>query len=257
MTEPKISVITATYNAAAHLPALIDSLVAQTDQDFEWVVADGASTDGTLALLEAAKQRLKAVIVDSRPDRGIYDALNRAVELASGEYYIVVGSDDTLAPDAILQYRNACRRTGADMVTARIVIGEGDSQGPRWPRWEWLYNFSAHVSGHAVGLAIRRDLHERFGMYSLSYPIAADRLFILRSIHGGAKVVEADFVAGRFENHTGTSGRKVLQALYEGYRVQLAVGHRFWVQTLLFVLRLIRHRRRIEVLNKGDLESIS
>ncbi|MEN9258541.1 MAG: glycosyltransferase [Gloeomargarita sp. SRBZ-1_bins_9] len=98
---PLLSVVTATYNAAHDLPRLIASLAAQTDQDFEWVVADGVSTDGTLELLEQARQKLQRVVVDSRPDFGIYDALNRAVKLASGEYYLVVGADDMLFPEAI------------------------------------------------------------------------------------------------------------------------------------------------------------
>ena len=84
--KPLISIVTATYNAAAHLQGLIASIKAQTDRDFEWVVADGSSSDDTLDILK----RIEGVsmLVDSQPDYGIYDAFNRAIKLARGDYYL-------------------------------------------------------------------------------------------------------------------------------------------------------------------------
>lgn len=238
-----ISIITATYNAAKHLPGLIGSLQNQTDQDFEWVVADGASTDGTLTLLKEAQTRFR-VVVDSRPDFGIYDALNRAVKMASGDYYLVLGADDRLEPDAVKNYRAAAANAGADFVTAKIRVG-ARIMGPRRPRWEWLYGPFAHVSGHAVGLLMRRALHERYGFYSPRFPIAADQLFILRAVHGGARVAEADFVAGEFNERSGASGSDVLATLTEGYRVQVMVSGRARLQTILLMLRLFKHMKRV------------
>ena len=90
----KLSIITATYNSAKHLPALIASLRAQTCQDFEWVVADGNSTDGTVELLKQVTD-LKLSWV-SQHDFGIYDAMNKAIQRSQSEYYLVIGSDDML-----------------------------------------------------------------------------------------------------------------------------------------------------------------
>lgn len=239
-----ISVVTATYNAAAHLPRLIDALAAQTDADFEWVVADGASTDGTLALLEQAKARLKHVVVDSRPDFGIYDALNRAVKLAQGKYYLVLGADDVLFPDAIVRYKEAAAQSQADFVTAKIQVGNIIA-GRRPRRWEWLYGQFAHVSSHAVGLLIKKSLHDSLGYYSRRFPIAADQLFILRAVRAGAAINEQNFVAGVFDNTGGTSGRDVLGALTEGYRVQVEVSGGLLFQTFLFLLRVVKNHRKI------------
>lgn len=184
---PLLSVVTATYNAAHDLPRLIASLAAQTDQDFEWVVADGVSTDGTLELLEQARQKLQRVVVDSRPDFGIYDALNRAVKLASGEYYLVVGADDMLFPEAIERYKAACVATGADLITAKVLFGDDPRpRGRYFPAWDFLWGQKALVSNHAVGLVIRRSLHEHFGYYSRKFPISADQLFIMQAVRGGA-----------------------------------------------------------------------
>lgn len=92
-----ITVITATYNAANYLPRLVASLSAQTFNNFEWVVADGGSTDGTLEILNQVNDL--NIVVDSRSDNGIYDAFNRGVSLASGEFVIFIGSDDEVLVD--------------------------------------------------------------------------------------------------------------------------------------------------------------
>jgi len=84
------TVITATYNAQNHLPMLIESLRKQSDKEFEWVVADGASDDGTLELLQSIDDL--NIVISSQPDFGIYDALNRAIRDSSGKYYIVAGA---------------------------------------------------------------------------------------------------------------------------------------------------------------------
>ena len=93
---PFFSIITATYNAAKQIPALLDSLASQTCRDFELVVQDGGSKDATLGLVESYSGRLPAVAVMSERDAGIYDAWNRAVARARGEWLIFLGADDCL-----------------------------------------------------------------------------------------------------------------------------------------------------------------
>ena len=238
-----LSIITATFNTGDCLPRLIDSLMSQSDPDFEWIVADGGSTDETHALVRDAAKTLN-VKVDSRPDFGIYDALNRAVKMAGGDYYVVIGADDEFFPNAVEQYKAACISTDADFVTARVEVN-GCVCGVRSKRWEWLYGPFAHVGCHAVGLAIRRSLHERFGYYSRSFPIAADQLFILESLHGGATVSEQLFVAGKYYRG-GASGQDILGTLVEGFRVQVRVGHGMLLQLLLFVVRVFKNWPRIK-----------
>ena len=145
--KPSISIITATFNAGDQLPTLIDSLRAQSDRNFEWIVVDGASTDATIDLLEASGDIVSTWI--SEPDFGIYDALNKAIRLSTGEYYLVLGADDRLLPDAIAQYRHHATLSGADLVTASILLDGRVSAGKLGRSW-WNGMF-AYVSGHSVG----------------------------------------------------------------------------------------------------------
>ncbi len=244
MGAPKIkfTVITATYNAAAVLPRLISSLQAQTDQDFEWVVADGASTDETLALLEEAGRTLN-VRVDSRPDFGIYDALNRAVRMAEGDYYLVVGADDELFPDAVLNYRNACSGRHAEMIVAGVYFDDLLRKVPL--KSSWLRGQFAYVNGHAVGTAFLREMHQwpGVGFYSREFPIAADQYFILKAIKNGARTQIQDFCAGR-HYLGGVSASDVIGTMTEFFRVQLRFESRP-LQFLLFLLRLLKNSPKI------------
>jgi len=239
--QPKISVITATLNSAPVLPRLVASLQAQTDHDFEWVVADGASTDETLAILAATKASLN-VLVDSRMDFGIYDALNRAVRLASGDYYLVLGADDIVFPDAIARFRAAVRESSADLVTAKVMC-DGQAVGPR-QSWGWLHGAFAEVGCHAVGTLIRKQLHDRVGYYSRAFPIAADQLFLKLALRNGARVCREHFVAGEFDSG-GTSGADVLGSLCEGFRIQVRTGENLFLQLGLLVFRVLKNWRRV------------
>jgi glycosyltransferase involved in cell wall biosynthesis len=236
-----ISIVTATFNVETFIPALIASLKNQTDSDFEWVVADGGSRDGTLELLTQAADDLN-IVIDSRPDFGIYDALNRAIHLSNGEFYLVIGADDTLYPDAIANFRRHVAATNADIIAAKIVC-DGKTFGVRRP-WPWLYGQFAYVSSHAVGSLIRRSLHERLGFYCASYPIAADQLFLLQAVKSRAQIVSVDSIAGEFYSK-GLSGTDILGVLSESFRVQVKVGENPCIQFLLFSLRVIRHWRKI------------
>ncbi|MFN3680243.1 glycosyltransferase [Thermosynechococcus sp.] len=242
---PSLSIITATYNAESDLPNLIASLVAQTDADFEWVVADGNSTDRTLELIDRAKSQLRTVKVDSRPDFGIYDAYNRAIKLASGDYYVVVGADDVLFPEAVANYKRACAETGADLVTACYYAGDQLIAGIRQPAWEWLWGMHAYVTGHAVGLAIRRDLHKEVGAYSRYFLLVADQFFILQAIRQGARVVFRDFIAGRYSPQ-GTSSCNKLGCIVELYRIKVKLGHSLLLSTLVMLCRVIKNWSRIQ-----------
>lgn len=230
-----ISIVTATRNAANHLPKLIESLRKQTDKDFEWVVADGASTDGTLELLQSITD-IK-IVISSQPDFGIYDALNRAITIASGEYYIVSGADDFFYDDAIANFHRAVEKHHADIIVANAMYDQRRLKVGKGPAW--LLGHIAHIAAHTLATAFRKDLHRIFGLYSRKYPIAADQLFVMQACAGGASRYEGDFVAGEI-GHRGVSSVDKAGNATEVYRVQLNLGRSGVIQTLLLILRLLK-----------------
>ena len=236
-----ISVITASLNAYSKLPRLVDSLRKQADKDFEYVVMDGGSTDGTLEYVRDACDVVSRLV--SEPDHGIYDALNRAIRDLQTEYYLVVGADDVLFPDAIARYKAAVMETGADVVVAGVKVGPTLRRG-YYPRRAWL-GHAAMVTSHSVGMLFRKSLHDTFGEYSLRYPMQADGHFIKRACMSKAvRVIAADFIAGEF-GQDGFSNRDLARALCETWQIQRDTGENPLIQYLLFQLRLLKNLPRI------------
>lgn len=232
---PSISVITATFNASQVLPGLIASLRAQTDRDFEWIVVDGASSDSTIDLLRDSDDVINAWI--SEPDFGIYDALNKAIRKSTSEYYLVLGADDRLLPNAITQYRQHALLSGADIITAGIIKNGVTSYGKTGK--SWLHGMFAYVSGHSVGTLIRRNLHAYFGEYSRRFPVAADMYFLKQACKSPAtKLCRANFIAG--EHGTGGISSVDKAAVFcDCFRVQLETEPAKLLQIFIFIAKLI------------------
>ena len=236
----RLSVITATYNAEKFLPRLIKSLHNQVDKDFEWIISDGASSDKTLEILKSTDGINIKVI--SGDDFGIYDALNRGIKACNGEFYLVIGADDELYPNAIKDYKKAIG-DGVDIITACIDTDNGKIEPNGGPRW--LKAQAHYISGHAVGSIYRTSLHQKLGYYSRKFPIAADQLFVLTAANYGAKIKVVKRVVGKFSND-GVSSIDILGTLCEFYRVQVLMGENKFLQTVLFVLRIIKNFGKIQ-----------
>ena len=237
MSEDTISIITPCFNGAAQIGTLMASLRAQTDRNFEWVVADGGSNDGTLKILKDAGDL--NLVVSSQPDFGIYDALNRGLRASRGEYYIVAGTDDAFAPDAIAQFRKAITRSGADIIVATAGHEHGSVYIKKGP--PWLVAEKAFIANHSLATAFRRSLHDRVGWYSRRFPIAADSLFVLQALKQGATRHVADFSAGTVGG-AGVSFMDWIGSATELFRVQLIVGRAMFPQLLLLLARILRGR---------------
>jgi glycosyltransferase involved in cell wall biosynthesis len=239
---PSITVVTVTFNAAKLLPGLIESLRAQTDRDFEWVVVDGVSTDGTVEMLKSAGDIVSKWI--SEPDCGIYDAMNKAVCMSEGDYYLVCGADDRLSADAIGNYRKClAQQAECDMIVAGVRVGDACLLGYR-PKKRWL-GHTAMFTQHSVGTLIRRKLHEIHGDYDLRFSVLADGYFLKRAaIEPGIRIVSADFIAGEF-SPGGASGAFLARTLCELWSIQLLTEPSPLLQTGIHLLRIIRHYGRI------------
>jgi glycosyltransferase involved in cell wall biosynthesis len=238
---PSISVVTVTLNVAPVLPRLLSSLRKQTDRSFDFILIDGLSTDDTWQLAQEAKDLVTASLHEA--DCGVYDALNKAIRRVRSDYYLVMGADDTLYPDAIENYKKVADETGADVIVAGVKVG--DRVHHRFhPKRGWL-GHSAMIASHSVGMLIRRNIHDVLGEYPMRYPVLADG-YIIKKLFSTptVKVVKGHFVAGEFCSD-GLSNRSLIRALCETWQIQMDTGERPVVQYLLFQSRLIKYLPKI------------
>jgi len=179
-TNPKISIIIATWNAAETLERCLESITAQTFSSREVLIRDGGSTDATLSIIE--KHQRIVTWWESAPDNGIYDAWNLALAHARGEYVCFLGADDALhAPDTLEIVFSAIGENTYDLVSSRGVV--------RNKNWKALHTIGAPWNKARLprrirlchpGLLRHRSLFTRFGKFNASYRIAADFEFLLR-----------------------------------------------------------------------------
>jgi glycosyltransferase involved in cell wall biosynthesis len=185
----KISVITAVYNRVATIGDALDSVRAQTWPDVQHVVIDGASTDGTLELLQARRSGIAMLV--SEPDKGIYDALNKGIALATGDVIGLMHSDDLYADERVLaDVAAAFGDAQVDAVYGDLdYVAQEDTSRVirRWRSGEYTPSLLARgwMPPHPT-LYLRRQVIERWGGFDATYQIAADYDAVLRYFGRGS-----------------------------------------------------------------------
>ena len=183
---PLITIITVCRNARATLADTLESVVSQTTfQDYEHIVIDGASTDGTLDIIRSHSPRL--VFWSSEPDGGIADAMNKGIAAASGDYILFLHADDYLAARESLEMAASRMANGADIYAFDILFQTASGRQRKKPRGAtWYMNFKTGFLHQ--GCLCRRDLFDRIGGFDTNYSIAMDYEFFLRAVQRGASV---------------------------------------------------------------------
>ncbi len=182
---PRISIVTVCFNAAATIGRTLDSVAAQQGVEYEHLIVDGGSRDETMAVVDRYRHdRLSAV---SEPDRGIYDAMNKGVARARGDYLLFLNADDYLArPDSLKLAADALAETEADCLFAdtQFVGPDGTTAGHRlysarrFARW-WL---RVGAQPPHPSMLLSRSLVEALGGYDTSFRIAGDFDLVARAL---------------------------------------------------------------------------
>lgn len=180
--NPDISMIVATYNASAHLKEALDSLVSQMGCQVEIVLMDGGSTDRTLAIVQDYPQITNQV---SQPDKGIYDALNRGIERASGGIIGLLHADDVLAsPDVLSEVVKAFKQH-PDLAgiygDLKYVSKDGKKVIRNWVAGPFhrAKLKRGWMPPHPT-LFLKRSVYENHGLYDIQYRIASDYDLMVR-----------------------------------------------------------------------------
>jgi len=194
--KPLISVITATYNAARFLPDTIRSIRAQSYANIEWIVIDGGSTDATLDLLKANDDMIDYWL--SETDRGIYNAWNKGLAQAKGEWICFLGADDYFWDAQVLeQMARQLEKlpAGVRVAYGQIMVANANGEGLYLIGEPWQQvkeRFKQVMCIPHPGTMHRRSLFEQHGKFDESFRIAGDYELLLREL----KTADAFFIAG-------------------------------------------------------------
>lgn len=179
----KISLLTVSFNSATTIKDTIESIRTQDHNDIEYIVVDGNSTDATVEILKANDTFISRWI--SEPDKGIYDAMNKALRMATGEVVGILNSDDFYFNNQILsQVAEAFSDPTIDLVFGDLVFVDPMNlnkvvrkySSANWhpDKFAWGY-MPAHPT-----VFVRRKYYEEFGLFKIDYKIAADYELLIR-----------------------------------------------------------------------------
>jgi glycosyltransferase involved in cell wall biosynthesis len=178
---PLVTIITATFNAAAYLSKTIQSIRELTYKNIEWIVIDGNSTDQTVALIRENEDVISFWLSES--DGGIYYAWNKGLVEAKGDWIAFLGAGDTYTPEAITNYLNAilASTSQANFASSRVQLVNKDCVVLReWGyKFEWQ-QFQKYMNIAHVGALHHRELFEKYGLFDTKYQSSADYEFLLR-----------------------------------------------------------------------------
>jgi glycosyltransferase involved in cell wall biosynthesis len=234
---PLISVIVPCKNAQRALVATLDSLWAQRGLPPEIIVVDGASTDGSVEWLATQRERLSAVV--SEPDRGVYDAMNKGLAHAHGEWVLFLGAGDRLVGEAILsEVAHWMKRTESGIVVGEVAYDDG-----RIYKLPKRLNPLTRNFVHHQGAFYRRSLFAETGEFALSLKIMGDYDLNLRLWKNHVRFKPIPLRIAACTTHgLSDSGR------WLGYREEISVRHRYakpwrcWLWDVLSIGRWLRKK---------------
>lgn len=182
----KVTLLTVTYNAERYLEDCIQSVISQDYKDIEYIVIDGASTDGTVSIIKQYSNYIHEWI--SEKDCGMYDALNKGMKMATGDIIGIINSDDILASrHTISKIANCFQQRRVESVFGDLIYIDNKDQNRLHRIWKGIpyrrNNFHYGWMPAHPTFYFRKEVAEEIGGYNLKYGTAADFEFMLRYLY--------------------------------------------------------------------------
>ena len=236
----KISIITVVWNNAKTIKDAINSVLNQSYKDVEYIVIDGASTDGTIEILQSYGDKIKFI---SEKDNGLYDAMNKGIRMATGDVVGILNSDDFYASDKILQIvADEFLKSNIDSVYANLEYIDANDPKRVIRYWrskkyqEGLFRSGWHPA-HPT-FFVKKEIYEKYGVFDLSFKIAADYELMLRFFEKckiTSSYVDEVFVKMRIGGESNRSIKNIIKANMESYKAWKANG--LYINPLRFLLK--------------------
>ncbi len=187
--EPLVSIITVVLNAAGTIDEAVQSVLEQGYRPLEYIVIDGGSNDGTWDKLQAYSDRIDLLLQEK--DEGIYDAMNKGIERASGDLIGILNADDRYLPGAIERAVTAYRRERAGIVHGAMEVRFPEKKEGRINHGnKELLPYKASIN-HPTCF-VHRSIYESLGNFDTRYRISADHEFLLRAYVNGVRFAYID-----------------------------------------------------------------
>ena len=185
--QPKVTIITVSYNSSSTIRDTIKSVANQSYPNLEYIIVDGGSTDGTLEIIREFPQAVSCLI--SEPDKGLYDAMNKGVKMASGELIGILNSDDVYSSNEVICSVSKVYTSSnkPDMILSDITFNNFAHDFKLLRKVSvrhfqvWMLRLG-WMPPHP-GIFMQKQFYQKVGDYKLSYKISADYEFLVRAFY--------------------------------------------------------------------------
>lgn len=179
-----LSIIIATYNADKYLQHCLNSIIPQLNNKCEIIIIDGGSKDSTIKIIKNNLNCINYWI--SEPDKGIYDAWNKGVKVATGDWIMFVGADDQLMPNALNIYNQFINDNAGvaniDLISSRVQMVDKNGCVIRIKGWPYIWPmFLKEMTIAHPGALHSKMLFEKYGNFNIDYKIVGDYELLLRA----------------------------------------------------------------------------
>jgi glycosyltransferase len=231
--KTKISIITSVYNNASTIEDAIRSVLSQDYSDIEYIVVDGASSDGTVEIIKKYEGQISKFV--SEKDKGIYDGLNKGIALATGDVIGFLHSDDIYADAYIIsEVVEAFEKNGTDSIYGDLVYVDKQDTDKIFRYWKsGAYSYNKLTKGwmppHPT-FFVKKACYDKYGDFDLGFGIAADYDFMLRML-GKYKISTAYLPKVLYKMRVGGASNRSLKNIIQKSREDLramkknGVGH--------------------------------
>lgn len=242
--SPLITIITVVLNSEKHLEETIQSVINQSYKNFEYIIIDGGSTDSSLNIIKKYSDKIDYWI--SENDKGLYDAFNKGMQLASGDYIGILNSDDCYEKNALSMLKNYINDfPDIDFIFGSVRKHWGILHGynPKKIYYSWGF-----YSSHSIGFFIKKNSAKKVGLYNLKYKYHADydyfyRMIVKKKLKGiGTKKEE---VFGNFRRGGFSSKINFWKLFFEEMKIRYNNGQSLFVILFIYSYKFLKNINKL------------
>ena len=243
MQNPKITVITVVKNNKKDIERNINSVLNKTYKNYEHIIIDGKSDDGTLDIIKKYQNKISYWV--SQKDDGLYDAMNKGLDLAKGDIIGILNSDDIYYEKALEYVKQYFEKYENIDFLYGTVIKYKKLCGYNPKKIYWSFGF---YTSHSVGFFIKNKSQKKIGKYNLKYKYSADydlfyRMIVKHKMKGVA--TKENEIFGKFFQGGLSSKIKYIDYLKENTQIRLDNGQNKLIVYVIHVIRFIKNLRKI------------
>lgn len=241
MNNYSISVITVVKNDQENIEKTIKSVINQKNVNLEYVIIDGNSSDDTLKIIKKFKKKINKII--SKPDKGIYDAMNKGIKFSKNDIIVFCNSGDFFYKNSLSKIINIFNKKNFDFVFGTVVRNYTKDKiiKSKFDPERIYYNFD-FATAHSTGFFLKRKIYKEIGNYNLKFRCSADYDLYYRLIHrgyigtvNGRKDLIGNVAKGGFSSKV-----SFLDHLIEETKIRIHNGQSYFIIILIFINSLFK-----------------